>query len=68
MPDWAESLAQLTPTLHAFDGLRDAFFGGSWADEALALALFAAIALPVSLALFAAAMHHVRRTGNLYRP
>lgn len=69
LPDWVQLLSALTPSLYAFDGLRAALFGGgSWADEVLGLAAFAAIALPLSLALFAASMRRLRVTGGLYRP
>jgi ABC-2 type transport system permease protein len=66
LPDWLEPLSYLVPTRYAFDGLRAALFEGSgWGGDALVLAGLAAVALPASVWLFAAALRHSRRTGSL---
>lgn len=66
LPGWVEELAKIVPTRYAFDGARAAVYGGSGLEtDVLALALFAAIAIPISLVLFRQAMTTVRRAGSL---
>jgi ABC-type polysaccharide/polyol phosphate export permease len=68
LPSWLRRLAELTPTLHACGGLRAALYGGSWGDDALALALCAAATFPLACLLFACAVRRARRLGSLLEP
>ena len=54
------------PTAAALDGLREALYGGGdvW-SEALILAGWAMVLLPVSLWVFAAAVNKARAQGAL---
>jgi ABC-2 type transport system permease protein len=65
-PDWLERLTVLIPARYAFDGARAALFTGEgWAGDAAVLAAFSAVGLPLSLALFAAALRLAKRRGSL---
>jgi len=68
LPEWMQRLAQLTPTFHACQGMRAALYGGSWTDDALALAACAAVALPLACLLFTAAVGRARLLGSLLEP
>ena len=63
-----QRLAQLTPTFHACQGLRAALYGGSWTDDALALAACAAASLPLACRLFTAAVGRARLLGSVLEP
>lgn len=66
LPDWLEPVGRAMPTSFAFDGLRDALFGGSgWATEALALLAIGLVGIPLAMLVFAAALRHAKRRGNL---
>jgi ABC-2 type transport system permease protein len=66
LPGWLEPLARVIPTRFVFEGARAALFGRSvWAGDALWLALFGLVALPVSIALFAGALEAAKRRGSL---
>jgi ABC-type multidrug transport system permease subunit len=61
-----EFLSRLVPTRPAFDGVRAALFRGEdWGGSALGLAIFAALALPLAIWLFRAALDMTRRRGSL---
>jgi ABC-type multidrug transport system permease subunit len=61
-----EFLSRLVPTRPAFDGVRAALFRGeAWTGSALGLAIFAAVALPIAILLFKAALDMTRRRGSL---
>jgi len=64
-------LAQALPLTHCLEGMRRALLGGEsfstlW-PQTLALAVFAGVGLPVSLALFRWSVGHARRRGTLGR-
>jgi ABC-2 type transport system permease protein len=66
LPSWLEAIGKVVPTRFAFDGLRSALYVGSdWADDALALALFTIVCLPIALWLFSQALEWGRRRGSL---
>ena len=66
LPPWLEALAKLVPIRFAFDGGRAALFqGGGWADDVVALLLFSAAALPLSLWLFSRALRLTKARGSL---
>jgi len=69
MPEWLQWISQLLPFTYALEGLRQAIQSGATvADLSLELgmlALFAAILLPLSFAVFARAVRHTRNTGSL---
>jgi ABC-type multidrug transport system permease subunit len=66
LPDWIEAIGKVMPTRFAFDGFRSALFAGSgWEDDALLLAAFSVVALPLSVWLFDRGMFHARRAGTL---
>jgi ABC-2 type transport system permease protein len=66
LPSALQWLGELMPTRFAFDGLRAALFRGTgWGDDLLVLAAFAAVLLPASVALLAAALRAAKRSGSL---
>jgi len=66
LPGWLETLAKALPFSWALDVLRAALLGGDPSILKLTLLIAAgAIAVPASLALFAAAVNHAKRTGTL---
>jgi ABC-type multidrug transport system permease subunit len=66
LPEPLQSIAEVLPTTFIFDGARDALLVGSgWGEEALALAVFAVVALPISLWVFSRALGRARTTGTL---
>lgn len=69
LPPPLRKLAALIPVTHSLDGLRMAMMkGASWADlkaPIVALAAFAVLLLPLSLWLFARALHRARVQGTL---
>jgi ABC-2 type transport system permease protein len=66
LPEGLQDLGRALPLRFAFDGVRDALFTGSgWGGDALALAAFAAVALPLTVFLFAQALQATRRAGTL---
>jgi ABC-type multidrug transport system permease subunit len=66
LPDWLEAIGRVMPTSFAFEGLRDALFaGGGWGVEALVLLAIAAVGLPLATWVFARALRHAKRRGNL---
>jgi ABC-2 type transport system permease protein len=66
LPAWIQPLGEIVPTRFAFDGLRAALFeGGGWGGDALALALFALVSLPLAIWSFAGALSWARRRASL---
>lgn len=66
LPDWLEAIGRVMPTSFAFEGLRDALFAGSgWGVEAVVLLAIAVVGLPASVWVFAQALRHAKRRGNL---
>ena len=66
LPGWIEAVGKVLPTRFAFDGFRSALFEGSgWENDALMLAAFSVVALPVAIWLFDRGMHLARRWGTL---
>jgi ABC-2 type transport system permease protein len=66
LPEPLERVAQVVPTRRAFDGLRDAVFGGGgWVADLLVLAAFSAIALPLAVYALAFALRLSRSRGSL---
>jgi ABC-2 type transport system permease protein len=66
LPSWLEAIGRVVPTRFAFDGLRSALYSGSgWSDDALVLAGFTLVCLPISLWLFSRALDWGRRRGSL---
>jgi ABC-2 type transport system permease protein len=66
LPGWLEPIGRVVPTRFAFDGLRNAIFRGEdWGGDAAALALFALVALPLAIGVFARALAYGRKTGSL---
>ena len=66
LPDWLQAIGEVMPTWFAFDGLRERpLRGDGWAGMREALVLFAVVALPVSIWLFAASLAHARQKGTL---
>jgi len=66
LPGWLEAIGSVLPLRFAFDGARDALFTGEgWGPDALALAAFAAVGLPLAVWLFSRALHAARKAGSL---
>ncbi|MDQ3878986.1 MAG: ABC transporter permease [Actinomycetota bacterium] len=66
LPTWIHPLAALLPTRWVFDGFRQALFLGSgWGGDALRLAIFGIVALPLALVAFSMALHRARIKGTL---
>lgn len=65
LPDWLEPLASIVPTRFAFDGLREALYGGDWWTDALVLVGFSVVTVPAAIWLFDRALIHGRRAGSL---
>lgn len=65
-PSWLEQLGRVMPTRFAFDGLRAALFAGEgWLDDVAVLGGVAAVALPLSLWIFARAIERAKRDASL---
>jgi ABC-2 type transport system permease protein len=65
LPGWLQAIGHVMPLRFAFDGLRNALFGGDWAPDVLVLAAFTAAGLPTAIWLFSHALAEVRRAGSL---
>lgn len=69
MPPLLQMVSKLLPFTYALEGMRLAIQQGhsltQLAPQFLALALFAAVLLPLSLTIFAAAVRHTKSTGTL---
>ena len=66
LPAWIQPLGEIVPTRFAFDGIRAAIFEGTgWYGDAFALAVFAAIFIPLAILLFAGGLSWTKRRGSL---
>jgi ABC-2 type transport system permease protein len=66
LPDWLQAVAELIPIRFAFEGARAALLRGEgWGGDVLALVVFSAVALPVSLWLFQRALQLTQARGSL---
>jgi ABC-2 type transport system permease protein len=69
LPDWLQLVARLNPVTYALDAMRAALLGGAGLHAVLrpllVLLLFAAVLLPVSMAVFAWALRRTKTTGTL---
>jgi ABC-2 type transport system permease protein len=69
LPDWLQLVARLNPVTYALDAMRAALLGGAGLHAVwrplLVLFLFAAVLLPVSMAVFAWALRRTKTTGTL---
>jgi len=69
MPEWLQWISKLLPFTYALEGLRQAIQQGAEVTKLIPelgmLALFAAILMPLSCAMFSMAVRHTRTTGSL---
>lgn len=66
LPEWAQKIGDVMPTKFAFDGLRDALFTGEgWETSAVVLGVMGLVGIPLATWVFAAALRHAKRKGNL---
>jgi ABC-2 type transport system permease protein len=65
LPGWLEAIGRASPMRPAFDGVRAALFGGDWYGEALFLAIFSAVGVPLAVLAFGKALDYGRRAGSL---
>jgi ABC-2 type transport system permease protein len=69
LPGWLQLVAHLNPVTYALDAMRAALLGGAtvadlWRSLAILL-LFAAVLLPIAMAVFAWALRRTKITGTL---
>jgi ABC-2 type transport system permease protein len=71
LPSWLQVLSVLSPATYVLEGIRGAIIDGDGlsanADQFAILALFGAILLPGSIAVFAVAERWAKKTGKLKR-
>ncbi len=69
LPPWLKALAQLLPITYCLEGVRRALLAGEGVTElwreTLILALFAAVGLPLALAVLRWSVHRAKMTGTL---
>jgi ABC-2 type transport system permease protein len=65
LPDWLEAIGKAMPTRFAYDGLRGALYGGSWATDAAVLAAMGAVGIPIALLAFSRALARAKADGSL---
>ena len=66
LPEPFETAARFMPTRFAFDGTRAALFRGEgWGEDAIVLLALATVLVPLSVAVFAAALRRAKRAGTL---
>jgi ABC-2 type transport system permease protein len=69
LPHWLRPVAELLPITHALRGLRSTLLGGAplatVASDLAFLAVFAAVVLPASVAVFEFGLRRARITGTL---
>ncbi len=69
LPGWVQIIARFLPFTYALEGLRQAVLNGrsisQLGHQILILAAFAAVLLPLSLAVFAWAVRQAKRLGTL---
>ena len=69
LPGWLQELARLNPITYTLEAMRSALLAGAslrdlWHPISVLL-LFAAVLLPLSMAVFAAVLRHTKSTGTL---
>jgi ABC-2 type transport system permease protein len=69
LPGWLQSVSFFLPFTHALEGLRQAVLNGrtllELTTQVAVLSIFAVTLLPLSLAVFAYAIHQAKRLGTL---
>jgi len=69
LPGWLQIISTLLPITYALNAMRSALYhpseSSSFLGDVLILALFATVALPVSLWIFSRAVDHARASGSL---
>ena len=69
LPDWLQFLARLNPVTYALDAMRASLLGSIGLRDVMRpigiLLLFAAVLLPLSMAVFASALRRTKSTGTL---
>jgi ABC-2 type transport system permease protein len=69
LPDWLQLVAKLNPVTYALEAMRAALLGGAGLHAVLqpllVLFLFAAVLLPLSVAVFAWALRRTKTTGTM---
>lgn len=69
LPSWLQFVARLNPVTYALEAMRAALLGGAGiialARPLFVLLLFAAVLLPVSMAIFGWALQRTKSTGTL---
>ena len=65
LPTVLQAIGSVMPTRFAFDGLRGALYGGSWATDALVLAAMGVVGIPLALWVFSRALEQAKRHGSL---
>ena len=71
LPGWLQAVSTISPATYLLRGSREAIIDGASlggiGDELAALAVFAVVLLPLSIAVFKAAERYAKRTGKLTR-
>lgn len=69
LPDWLQFIARLNPVTYALDAMRAALLGGAGLQAVgrplLVLCVFAAVLLPLSVAVFASSLRRTKTSGTL---
>ena len=65
LPGWLEVVSRISPMRPAFDGVRATLFDRQWHGDALFLAIFSAVGIPLAVFLFDKALAYGRRSGSL---
>jgi len=66
LPGWLQPLGNASPLRFAFNGARSALFEGSgWESDALWLAAFGAIGIPIAAVVFDWALQHTKQRASL---
>lgn len=65
LPGWLEVVSRISPMRPAFEGVRATLFDRDWHGDALFLAIFSAIGIPLAVFLFGKALEYGRRSGSL---
>jgi ABC-2 type transport system permease protein len=66
LPEWLQPIGNASPLRLAFDGARSALFQGTgWEWDALWLAVFGAIGIPIAALAFDRSLHHTKRKASL---
>jgi ABC-2 type transport system permease protein len=66
LPSWLEPIGRAMPMRFAFDGVRSALFRGEgWGWDALWLAVFGVVGIPIAVFAFDRALHYTKRRAAL---